>query len=423
MKSDQDNALVEHFVQRWQVDASTASWMQTLGSDVIKELVPKFNPSSSSPQEVHGKLRAYAASIARSVANRNLMQSMIAESLSRSSKITISGLPKEATTETVTDLLCQHGQVLDVTMMMGSMPLAFSRFAEARMASPDQAKAAVDALNGTVPCGFALPIRMQIAAPDEAEPSERLHVRDLPVDSNEEILIQLFSPYGKVADVKMLDADMGCADGLAASRSAAIVRMCSLEDARLALSCLHGQTLEDSSQPLSVSFASSGQSQVSPLQLQPSQPNASGWGQCAPSRRLLQPKQPAFPPPPVLQQSQPVNPDHRTPPLPAVPHLVTASTFGIRTQMGAPTPLAGCLSTPGQAIGSSPTWNSQALPRPRPVNPTAKQSSIAVLGTAALQPAARPRPTSRAASPDRPKPTRASFLVSVDVKTEMPDNC
>jgi len=431
--SENDKELIKQFVQRWQINASTASWMQNLGADVVRAVVAKFNPPSSSPEDVHGKLRAYAGSIARSMANQNLAQSMMKEVLARSRKIAISGLPKEATIELVTDLLCQYGEVEHVSMMMGSMPLAFSRFAEARMASPDQAKAAVDALNGTVPYGFVFPIRIHIAAPDEAEPSERLLVKDLPTDATEETVLQLFSPYGKVAEVKMVGAEgLEGVDETTASRSAAIVHLGSLEDARLAMSCLHGQMLEDSSQPLSVTFAfPSGQSQVLPEQgLQRLQPNVSIWGQLAADPRSLQPQQPACPPPAMLQQPAVLplsavlpqsQPSPFPAPPPAAPDLFKTSGFSLQAQNLAAVPLAGCQPAPGsQASCSTIAQSCQAFPKARPAKPTAKQVSAAVPGTAsALRCTARPRPTSRAASPGRPKPSRASFLDSMDVKAEL----
>jgi len=281
-----------------------------------------------------------------------------------------------------------------------------------------------------VPYGFVLPIRIQIAAPDEAEPNERLYVKDLPTESTEETVYQLFSPYGKVAEVKMVGAeDLNCVGEVTAPRSAAIVHLGSLEDARLAMSCLNGQMLEDSSQPLSVTFACpSGQSQVL-QQFQCLQPNLSIWSP-APMTRHLQPQQPAFPPPPMLQQpavpAPPViqqNQPSLAPALPpAVPDLPQTPVFSWQTQSPAPPPLAGCqpASSSQASCSTLAPQSHQALPKARPAKPTSKQANIALPGMAsALRSTARPRPTSRVASPDRPKPSRASFLDSVDVKAEL----
>merc|ERR1719424_2640109 len=88
--------------------------------------------------------------------------------------------------------------------------------------------------------------------PGEAEPSDNLYIKGLPLGTTEQTVQGIFGAYGGVASCKVLSQPEG------AATAAAMVRMGSLEQASWLVQNLNGNIPQGLTEPILVKYASAG---------------------------------------------------------------------------------------------------------------------------------------------------------------------
>lgn len=249
--SKEEKVKLMDFVQELKLDDALAGWLTLLPCPVVNTLLTKFKPCSDDPLQVSNQLRAYCWT--------TLQNWVWSEMEGPSSNLQIANWPVDATEEYLRDMLSQYGDVEEISVA-GNMPdssgsasakvvRALITSSSVRMGSAAQAKAALEDLDGKIPEGFTRPLLVRLAAPSESEPNERLYIKGLADDTTRDMLVDLLSPFGEASDIKILEKQTS------SQSNAAIARMCSVEVARMAKTCLDGHTLEGAIEPLSVNFA------------------------------------------------------------------------------------------------------------------------------------------------------------------------
>jgi cold shock CspA family protein len=188
----------------------------------------------------------------------------------------ISGLPADATDESIKQIFGQYGSITSVKVLAdnGSQ----ERVAMVRMAAAEQAKWLLDNLNGNIPLGMQTVVAIKYAAakaapqqqawapwppqqqawapspapshapPGPAAPCDNLYIKGFPTDVTNDTVKSLLGQYGTVLSVKVLDTG-------AHADSAAMVRMGSVSEAQWLVDNLNGNIPQGISQIITVKFA------------------------------------------------------------------------------------------------------------------------------------------------------------------------
>jgi RNA recognition motif-containing protein len=134
-------------------------------------------------------------------------------------------------------------------------------FGYVNFATPEKAVQALREMNRK-PGPFGTPLNLELAKNDTqftAEETSKLFLRQVPVDTSDAVLRELFEPYGAIADITVHPHDLSCNTARAPSATTmAYVTFGSFREASAAMKALHRKvTLPAAQQPLDVRYAES----------------------------------------------------------------------------------------------------------------------------------------------------------------------
>jgi len=172
-------------------------------------------------------------------------------------KIYVGHLAPSTTAELLDEKFKAHGKIEDVACIPDPVTGASCKgFAFITYTSPSEAKAAAEALNGTLLENRVIEVRVksapreEVKAQDTYNPDANLYVGGITDDMNEETLRELFTPYGLVEKVKVLrDHATNMNKGFG------FVQMMDPSHAHAAIAALDGHMFRDSVRPFMVRIA------------------------------------------------------------------------------------------------------------------------------------------------------------------------
>eukprot|EP01025_Chloroclados_australasicus_P036465 TRINITY_DN3718_c0_g2_i1.p1 TRINITY_DN3718_c0_g2~~TRINITY_DN3718_c0_g2_i1.p1 ORF type:complete len:376 (+),score=52.95 TRINITY_DN3718_c0_g2_i1:96-1223(+) len=177
------------------------------------------------------------------------------------SNIYIKNLPPEVDTEALKQLFSGYGVIENARLVQATNPTGYN-YGFVKYQSVDQAQLAISSMhNAQVGNNF---LEVKFAAQDlrntnvgrangsvQGSPSDNLYVRNIPNSYADEDIRSMFSLYGNVKEIRILQSSDP------ARLNGALVRMGSMEEAQRAIEGLNNKPPPGGSQPLQIKFADS----------------------------------------------------------------------------------------------------------------------------------------------------------------------
>jgi len=164
----------------------------------------------------------------------------------------VKGLPPRVTEAQLNRTFSKAGKVVELKILRYGDSLECA--ALVRMSCVEDAKKAVEILNGTAPEGTTPPLTIRYHGKDPATPSDNLYVKGLPLNFSQDMMHVLFGQFGTIKRSKILlppgnDMTSTIID------SAALVQMSSVEEATTALHMLNGRVPDCAGPQMAIRFA------------------------------------------------------------------------------------------------------------------------------------------------------------------------
>lgn len=161
-------------------------------------------------------------------------------------------LPQEVNDEALRTMFSQYGEIESCKVMIDLATGQSRCFGFVKFKNAKEAQTAVQALNGYKYGTKTLVVKYANATNTTAlgTPSSNVYVKGIPLVMSNEQLQQLFSPYGHIADCKiLLDPQTQL------SRGMGFIRYSTQQEAENAINALNGQALPGTVKPIIVKFA------------------------------------------------------------------------------------------------------------------------------------------------------------------------
>jgi len=162
-------------------------------------------------------------------------------------------LPPRAGDDVLHALFSPYGEVESCKVMLDLQTGQSRCFGFVKYKNPESAKQAISVLNGYNIDNKSLVVKPANTSSDNSPkgaPSNNLYIKGIPTSVKEDYLSQLFSPYGSVAEVKILSNPV-----TGQSRGVGFVRYNSPSEAAHAIKALNGVPITGSQKPLVVKYA------------------------------------------------------------------------------------------------------------------------------------------------------------------------